>query len=833
MSRACDAPAERSTYQILNCRTVVAIQKGVIKQGKRSVASRLFRTKGDKEMITAWRRDLTAVLHVFNVRSGGCVLHSLTTCLQTELAINTHRIVTDIHRSVLTGQEVASGKRHSVSTTYYTQKTADHPVGSTKVSELNLMGSKSIILRSHSIPLGESPPPPPRACFGRDELIGKIVGFAENLEPIALIGVGGIGKTAIALTILHSDSIKKRFGDNRRFIRCDQFPVSCAHFLARLSKVVGAGVENPESLACLRPFLSSNEILIILDNAESILDPQGANANEIYAIVDELCQFRTVCLCITTRIAAIPPGCKRLDVPTLSMDAAHHLFRRIYENHERPDLIRNVLKQLDFHPLSVTLLATVACQNNWDGDKLIREWEQRQTGLLQTEHNKSLAATIELSLTSPMFEELGPDAYDLLGVIAFFPQGINENNLDWLFPTISNGTILNKFCILSLTYRSNGFTTMLAPLRDYLRHKDPMSSPLLCVAKDRYFTRMSASLDPHRPGFGDTRWITSEDMNVEHLLDIFTSIDTNSDDVWDSCINFMRHLFWHKRRLILLGRKIELLPENHPFKLECTYELSRLYYSVGNHTEQKRLLSHVWALLKDRGNDRLAVQILSRLADANRLLGLHTEGIRLATEALEIHKQLDDVVEEARCLNGLACLLFEDGQLDAAEEAASRAIQLLPEKGEEFLLCGFHRVLGDIYHSEDDTDKAIEHFETALRIASAFDWHNELFWTNYALAKLFVEEGRLDDAHVHIERAQSHAEDNAYDLGRAIFLQARIWYRQRRLEEARSEALRALEIFEKLGVTDILEGCKVLLRDIKQAMKNRPHSCKSSNLNLP
>ena len=667
------------------------------------------------------------------------------------------------------------------------------------------------------VPSGELPPPPPRACYGRDELIEKVVGLTENLTPIALIGAGGIGKTSIALTILHHDRVRKRFGDNRRFIRCDKFPASHTHFLSRLSKVIGAGVENPEDLTPLRPFLSSTEMILVLDNAESILDPQGTGSREIYDVVEELSQIRTLCLIITSRISTIPRQCKRPVIPALSVESACEIFYDIYDDGGRSNIINDLLRRLDFHALSITLLATTVSHNMWDYDRLAQEWDTQRVQVLRTDYNESMAATIELSLASPTFRELGSDARDLLSVIAFFPQGVDEKNLDWLFPAISNRrAMLDKFCVLSLTYRSSGFVTMLAPLRDYLRPKDPLSSPLLQATKEQYFNRLSIRINPGDPGFKEARWIKSEDANVEYLLDVFTSIDAGSVRVWDACHHFMRHLYWHNPRLVMLGSKVEGLPDDHPSKPLCLNKLSMLFSSVGNAGERKRLLVCALELWRERGDDFELANTLVLLSGANRGLRLHKEGIQQVEEALEIYRRLDSASGQAHCLQKLAELLYRDNQLNAAEDIVSQAIDLLSANGNRFDVCRCYRVLGNVCLSKGETGKAINHFEAALGIASSHNWHEQLFWNHYSLATLYFSKNRLKDAHAHIERAKSYVVKDAYLLGRATEEQARFWYGEHKFEEAKSGAEHALDLYEKLGVTRYTRQCKAMLRDIEQ-----------------
>lgn len=83
------------------------------------------------------------------------------------------------------------------------------------------------------------------------------------------------------------------------------------------------------------------------------------------------------------------------------------------------------------------------------------------------------------------------------------------------------------------------------------------------------------------------------------------------------------------------------------------------------------------------------------------------------------------------------------------------------------------------------------------------------------LARLFSDEGRLDEAQAHLELARSYVVNDAYLLARASLLQAEVRDKLEMPEEAKSEALYALEVFKKLGAQIDVEYTRSFMERIE------------------
>ena len=352
-------------------------------------------------------------------------------------------------------------------------------------------------------------------------------------------------------------------------------------------------------------------------------------------------------------------------------------------------------------------------------------------------------------------------------------------------------------------------------------------------------------------------------MNVEHLLDFFapidkdsgefwgiccrfmdhlrlhkpllefTSIDKDSKDFWVTCCRFMDHLRWHKPRLVILRSKIEALPDNHPSKPECLLALSGLFQDLGNWVEQRRVLFRSLNLWIGWRNDYGIACTLTDLSEVNRRLGRHKEGLPQAKEALRIFTSLGDTENQASCLLVLASLLQFDGQLDAAEEAATRAMDL-SKNCDQLQICNCHKVLGDIHESKGSTKKAVYHLNECLKIATLINSRRDMCKSHLGLAGLYFEEENFEDAHRHIKQAKSCARDDELSLGCMLFLSAHILHYQNRVEEGKSEASRALAIFKEIGARDLAKGIRQLLKILGSGDEGEPSKwCSLSHLFTP
>ena len=84
-------------------------------------------------------------------------------------------------------------------------------------------------------------------------------------------------------------------------------------------------------------------MLIVLENPEPILDPEGPDAKDIYGVLEELSQLDNIFLCITSRASTVPSDCDTFDVLALSTDAARNASHRTQKNVERSDLVDDIL----------------------------------------------------------------------------------------------------------------------------------------------------------------------------------------------------------------------------------------------------------------------------------------------------------------------------------------------------------------------------------------------------------------------------------------------------------------------------------------------------------
>ena len=208
---------------------------------------------------------------------------------------------------------------------------------------------------------------------------------------------------------------------------------------------------------------------MLLDGVDPILDPLTPKSKEIFAAIEELGSYEHVCLVTTSRMNPEIHGFHRVEVPALSEGGARDIFYNLCKL-SRSSAMDKLIARLDFHPLSIELLASCVHENSWDEATLLKAWDDDQMGVLRASYHQRLGDMIGPVLQLPTMKRLGNTAREMLEVIAASPSGIEERELDRGIAARREAVgVLWKY---SLVHYQDGFVRMPFPIRCYFLREE-------------------------------------------------------------------------------------------------------------------------------------------------------------------------------------------------------------------------------------------------------------------------------------------------------------------------------------------------------------------------
>jgi hypothetical protein len=337
----------------------------------------------------------------------------------------------------------------------------------------------------------------------------------ENQEQVsvAVLGAGGIGKTSIALSLIHGEKLVKKFGQRRYFIACDALEKLDA-LIERFGMTLGLNEQDP--LLDLTRIAKEicEPILITLDNLETLWESID-NRTGIERFLSDLALIPLVSVIVTVRGAERPAGVAWTrpflpPIAPLNLQAAIDVFTSISDiRSDDPHMVQLILA-VDLIPLAITLIANQAqylpCQ------ELFETWGEQKTKMVSREapYNdgrlSSLEVSIELSLKSPRFTQ-EPDALRLLQLLSILPDGAP----DWFLASMTANNLSLKPATATLlrvslaTRDGYGHLKALSPVREYVSSHLPISDADMRTG----FEHLERDYD-----LWISRWGTEESWNV-------------------------------------------------------------------------------------------------------------------------------------------------------------------------------------------------------------------------------------------------------------------------------------------------------------------------------
>ncbi|WP_086562936.1 AfsR/SARP family transcriptional regulator [Streptomyces africanus] len=632
-----------------------------------------------------------------------------------------------------------------------------------------------------------------RSGFVRE--LGDILASADNrvMAVSALAGIGGVGKTTLAVHVAHQ--ARGAFPDGQLYVdlqgagaRAADPETVLGSFLRALGTADTAIPDSLEERAALyRSVLDGRRVLVLLDNARDAAQvrPLLPGADGCAALV-------------TSRVRMVDlAGAHLIDLDVMAPDEALALFTRIVGEErvasERKAAL-DVVAACGFLPLAIRIAASrLAARRTWTVSVLAAKLadERRRLDELQA-GDLAVKATFELGYGQ--LEPAQARAFRLLGLADGPDISLPAAAAVLDLPVEDTEDLLESLVDTSLLesaapgrYRFHDLVRLYARAcaeRDELPPSERGAA--LSRLLDFYLASAAGVYAIERPGDGLVDRL--EPASYPGLR--FDSRHAAQDWLYAEAIC-----------LLACVRQSAGLPDTLPRAIDLLWAAHDLSESGANSREYEATAGALLDAARQFGLVRAEARALMTLVNVHHVGGRFERADQEAERAIVLAQQAGDLLPVCWASNARGIIALYQNRHEDGEEHLSRAIEhfraLGDRPGEAAALCNLSR----IHLATGRTQSAVELAQEGIDIYDAMG--NSMRGANarYALGLALTQSGELGDAAGRLQEALEVFRDSRQRLweGMSLFRLAEVDLAARRPAQAAANAEMALTVLRGIG----------------------------------
>jgi tetratricopeptide (TPR) repeat protein len=577
------------------------------------------------------------------------------------------------------------------------------------VLRIDVSGAAAIdrlIQRSHPSPLHQLPAD--IADFvGRGAQMEKLLGVLSlpggHVAISAIDGMGGLGKTALAVHVAHR--LTARYPDGQIVVDMagtSAAPLSPAQGLARVIRVFEPLMRLPEDVAELRPLylhvLRGKRVLLILDNAH--------DGDQVAPLLPP----EDCALIVTSRRRIAVGGVVRVDLDLLAPEEAVALLGAIVgEGRATAAELSRLAELCGRLPLALRVAGMfLHASPQWSAERFTAALadERNRLGRLKLEGSTDLDVAASLALSVRELRRARPDLADRWHELAVFPAsfGTAAAGAVWDQPEEAADDALGVLLSRSMV--------LYDPAQQRWRLHDLMRD----LAGGR-----AAGAVLGAPADLAARLTAARRRHAEH----YRSVLAAADDLYlggGAQVMSGLALFDRERRNIEAGQAWAAeaaVDDPSAARLCVSYPDAGVYVLLLRQHPRQRIawLERAVAAAQEIGDRRGEGAALGNLGTAYANVGETRRAIEHHEQYLAIAREIGDRLGEGNALGNLASAYRNLGETHRAIEYYEQVLSLMREIGDRRREANAVLGLGNTYEVLGETRRAIEHYEQSLAIA--------------------------------------------------------------------------------------------------------------------